>query len=122
MLSGIIGISTDITQEVENKELLKQYTHELERSNEELEQFAFIASHDLQEPLRMISSFMDQLKRRYGNQLDEKAHQYIHFATDGAKRMKEIILDLLEYSRANKPTEGKEDVDLNEVVDLNLSY
>ena len=115
LLSGIIGISTDITQEVENKELLTQYTHELERSNEELEQFAFIASHDLQEPLRMISSFMDQLKRKYGNELDEKAHQYIHFATDGAKRMKEIILDLLEYSRANKPTEGKEEVDLNEV-------
>ena len=116
LLSGIIGISTDITEEVENKELLKQYTHELERSNEELEQFAFIASHDLQEPLRMISSFMDQLKRKYGNELDDKAHQYIHFATDGAKRMKEIILDLLEYSRANKPTEGKEEVDLNEVV------
>ncbi|KKM87232.1 hypothetical protein LCGC14_1271050, partial [marine sediment metagenome] len=115
VLSGMIGISSDITQEVENKELLKQYTRELERSNEELEQFAFIASHDLQEPLRMISSFMDQLKRKYGNELDEKAHQYIHFATDGAKRMKEIILDLLEYSRANKPTEGIEEVDLNEV-------
>jgi PAS domain S-box-containing protein len=114
-LSGIIGISSDITQEVKNKELLKQYTRELERSNEELEQFAFIASHDLQEPLRMISSFMDQLTRKYGDQLDEKAHQYIHFATDGAKRMKQIILDLLEYSRATNPTEGKEKVDLNEV-------
>ena len=116
LLSGIIGISTDITEEVENKELLKQYTHELERSNEELEQFAFIASHDLQEPLRMISSFMDQLKRKYGNDLDDKAHQYIHYATDGAKRMKEIILDLLDYSRAKKPTEGKENVVLTEVV------
>ncbi|MGB3144206.1 MAG: PAS domain S-box protein, partial [Maribacter sp.] len=116
LLSGIIGISTDITEEVENKELLKQYTHELERSNEELEQFAFIASHDLQEPLRMISSFMDQLKRKYGNELDDKAHQYIHYATDGAKRMKEIILDLLDYSRAKKPTEGKENVVLTEVV------
>ena len=116
LLSGLIGISTDITKEVENRKLLSRYTHELERSNEELEQFAFIASHDLQEPLRMITSFMDQLKRKYGNQLDEKAHQYIHFATDGAKRMKEIILDLLEYSRAKKATEGKEKVDLNEVV------
>ncbi|TXD84093.1 PAS domain S-box protein [Subsaximicrobium wynnwilliamsii] len=115
-LSGIIGISSDITQEVKNKELLKQYTHELERSNEELEQFAFVTSHDLQEPLRMISSFMTLLQRKYGDQLDDKAHQYIHFATDGAKQMKQIILDLLEYSRANASTEGKEDVDLNEVL------
>ncbi|WP_044404157.1 PAS domain S-box protein [Lacinutrix sp. Hel_I_90] len=115
-LSGIIGISSDITQEVKNKALLAKYTRELERSNEELEQFAFIASHDLQEPLRMVTGFMDQLKRKYGEQLDEKAHQYIHFATDGAKRMKQIILDLLVYSRAGRLNEGKEIVDLNEVL------
>jgi light-regulated signal transduction histidine kinase (bacteriophytochrome) len=110
------SVILDITQEAKNEELLEQYTLELERSNEELEQFAFVASHDLQEPLRMISSFMDQLQRKYGNQLDEKGHQYIHFATDGAKRMKQIILDLLEYSRANRPTEGKEEVAMNEVL------
>jgi len=115
-LSGIIGISSDITQEVKSEELLKQYTLELERSNEELEQFAFVASHDLQEPLRMVSSFMDLLQRKFGDQLDEKGNQYIYFAADGAKRMKQIILDLLEYSRASRPTEGKEDVDLNEVI------
>ncbi|REG82309.1 PAS domain S-box protein [Algoriphagus antarcticus] len=115
-LSGIIGISSDITQEIKTEELLKQYTLELERSNEDLEQFAFVASHDLQEPLRMIASFMDLLKRKYGDLLDEKGHQYIHFATDGAKSMKQIILDLLEYSRANRPTEGKKEVDLNEVL------
>ncbi|CAN5589314.1 hypothetical protein BH11BAC3_BH11BAC3_07200 [soil metagenome] len=117
ILSGIIGISSDITQEVKNKELINQYTTELERSNKELEQFAFIASHDLQEPLRMISSFMDQLQRKYGDQLDEKGNQYIYFATDGAKRMKQIILDLLRYSRAGRPTEGKEIVNLNELID-----
>ena len=116
-VSGIIGISSDITQEVKNKELLEKYTRELERSNEDLEQFAFVTSHDLQEPLRMISSFMDLLSRKYNDQLDEKAHQYIHFATDGAKRMKQIILDLLDYSRAGDPKERKEVVDLNEVVD-----
>jgi len=116
VLSGMIGISSDITREVKSEELLKQYTLDLERSNEELEQFAFVASHDLQEPLRMISSFMDLLKRKYGDQLDEKGHQYIHFATDGAKRMKQIILDLLEYSRASRPTEGKENVNLNDVL------
>lgn len=119
----MVGAMTDLTErkhmEIQLSELnisLSKYTHELERSNEELEQFAFITSHDLQEPLRMITSFMDLLKRKYGEQLDEKAHQYIHFATDGAKRMKQIILELLEYSRASKPTEGMEKVDMNEIL------
>ena len=98
-----------------NKEL-KTQARELERSNEELEQFAFITSHDLQEPLRMISSFMEQLKRKYSDQLDDKALQYIHFATDGAKRMKQIILDLLLYSRVNRPSEEAESVDLNTII------
>lgn len=119
----MVGAMTDITEhknmELQLSELnqsLQQYTVELERSNEELEQFAFVASHDLQEPLRMISSFMELLQRKYGEDLDEKAHQYIHYATDGAKRMKQIILDLLEYSRATRPTEGKEVVNLNEAL------
>lgn len=119
----MVGAMTDFTklkeQEtklVELNKTLKTYTKELERSNQELEQFAFITSHDLQEPLRMISSFMDQLKRKYSDQLDDKALQYIHFATDGAKRMKQIILDLLLYSRANKPFEDIEKVSLNELL------
>ncbi|WP_323755849.1 PAS domain S-box protein [Roseivirga sp.] len=119
----MVGAMTDITEqkhmELQLSELnksLKQYTLELERSNEELEQFAFVASHDLQEPLRMVSSFMDLLQLKYGDQLDEKGHQYIHFATDGAKRMKQIILDLLEYSRATRPSEGIEEVDMNAVL------
>ncbi len=118
----MVGAMTDISEQKrmtselsELNETLQKHSLELERSNEELEQFAFVASHDLQEPLRMISSFMEQLKRKYGEHLDEKALQYIHFATDGARRMKQIILDLLEYSRSNKPTEGKEEIDLNEV-------
>lgn len=119
----MVGAMTDISEQkqmtVQLDELnqsLQQYTLELERSNEELEQFAFVASHDLQEPLRMISSFMDLLQRKYGDKLDEKGHQYIHFATDGAKQMKQIILDLLDYSKAGRPTEGKEDVDMNAVL------
>ncbi|MCH7396720.1 PAS domain S-box protein [Belliella sp. DSM 107340] len=119
----MLGAMSDFTQlkkqEAELLEInqsLENYSKELERSNEELEQFAFITSHDLQEPLRMISSFMDQLKRKYSHQLDEKALQYIHFATDGAKRMKQIILDLLLYSRANTPSEQLEEVNLNEIV------
>ena len=119
----MVGAMTNLTNQKKlEKELLQlnnslnKYSKELERSNEELEQFAFITSHDLQEPLRMISSFMDLLKRRYGDQLDEKALQYIYYATDGAQRMKQIILDLLEYSRANRPSEGLEEVDLNEII------
>lgn len=119
----MVGAMSDITEEKELSEQLsnlnkslQQHALELERSNEELEQFAFVASHDLQEPLRMISSFMDQLKRKYSDSLDEKALQYIYFATDGAKRMKRIILDLLDYSRAGKPAEEKEELDLNEIV------
>ncbi|MHA6279553.1 PAS domain S-box protein [Salinimicrobium sp. CAU 1759] len=121
--SRIYGSIQDITvqkkYEIQLEELnrkLRKHAVELERSNQELEQFAFVASHDLQEPLRMISGFMNQLKRKYEKQLDEKAHQYIYFATDGATRMKQIIMDLLEYSRAGRPTEAIEQVDLNELV------
>ncbi len=118
----MVGAMTNTTEQKqmilkvsELNKSLQQYAAELERSNEELEQFAFVASHDLQEPLRMISSFMDQLNSKYKDQLDERGKQYIYFATDGAKRMKQIILDLLEYSRSSRPTEGKETVDLNEL-------
>ncbi|PQJ74597.1 PAS domain-containing protein [Polaribacter gangjinensis] len=107
------SILLDVSQEAKNEELLKRYTLELERSNEELEQFAYVASHDLQEPLRMISSFMDLLKRKYADKIDEKGQQYINFATDGAKRMKNLILDLLEYSRAGRTNEVRENVDLD---------
>jgi PAS domain S-box-containing protein len=95
---------------------LKVKIRELEQANEELEQFAFIASHDLQEPLRMVSSFMEQLKRKYESQLDHKAHQYIHYAMDGSKRMKRIILDLLDYSRAGRISGGMEEVSLEEII------
>lgn len=95
---------------------LQKRAKELAYSNEELEQFAYIASHDLQEPLRMVSSFLTQLEKKYKDQLDEKANQYIHFAVDGAVRMRRIILDLLEYSRVGKTQEHLELVDLNEVV------
>lgn len=120
----MVGAITDITFRKNfesqllqlNKELQKQIKA-LKLANEELEQFAFITSHDLQEPLRMITSFMDQLQRKYSEQLDDKANQYIYFASDGAKRMKRIILDLLEYSRAGKSTHDKEMIDLNEILD-----
>jgi len=120
----MVGAMTDISEQKQMdvklrdvNQVLQQHTLELERSNEELEQFAFVASHDLQEPLRMVSSFMDLLKRKYGDQFDEKGHQYIHFATDGAKKMKQIILDLLDYSRAGKVIEEPITFDLNKTLE-----
>ena len=77
----------------------KQIEYELRNVNKELEQFAYIASHDLQEPLRMVTSFLTLLESKYENQLDDKAKQYIFYAVDGAKRMRQIIVDLLEFSR-----------------------
>ncbi len=106
--------------ELQLKELnasLAERTRALEISNAELEQFAYVASHDLQEPLRMVTSFMTQLERKYGEILDDKAKQYIYFAVDGAKRMREIILDLLEFSRVTRMDEDIELVNINSILD-----
>ncbi|WP_406653213.1 ATP-binding protein [Marinoscillum sp.] len=98
-----------------NKTLQKK-TRELEFSNSELEQFAYVASHDLQEPLRMVTGFLTQLEKKYLNQLDEKPRQYIHFAKDGAIRMKHIILDLLEFSRVRTLDDAIEQIDTHQMV------
>ncbi|MFN4764384.1 PAS domain S-box protein [Gillisia sp. Q332] len=119
----MIGSMQDITELKQNERaleelnfILKSRANELAVSNAELEQFAYIASHDLQEPLRMVTSFLSQLQKKYEDQLDEKAQQYIHFATDGAVRMRQIILDLLEYSRVGRMDYRYEKIDLNELI------
>jgi two-component system CheB/CheR fusion protein len=116
-------IVNDITERKKAETMLQQLNHDLETraaelaaSNAELERFAYIASHDLQEPLRMVSSFLQLLQKKYKGQLDDKATQYIHFAVDGAERMKTLILDLLEYSRVGSGKGSFGPVNMDDVM------
>lgn len=119
-----IAIERDITERKKSELELKQLYEELELrakklaiSNFELEQFAYVASHDLQEPLRMVTSFLTLLEKRYADKLDDKAREFIFFAVDGATRMRQIILDLLDYSRIGKGDIALSDIDLNRILD-----
>ncbi|XGV97133.1 MAG: PAS domain-containing protein [Leptolyngbya sp. BL-A-14] len=98
----MIGINYDITERKQAEEALQQLTVDLQRSNQELEQFAYVASHDLQEPLRAITSYTQLFAKRYQGQIDEKADKYIHYVIDGAARMQQLIQDLLAYSRVGR--------------------
>lgn len=122
-VNSIVLNQRDISQRKETESLLNQLNEtlefrarELSSSNIELERFAYVASHDLQEPLRMVSSFLTLLESRYAAQLDEKAKQYISFAVDGAERMKRLINDLLEYSRTGNTRGAQEKLNMNDLV------
>jgi signal transduction histidine kinase len=109
-------ILEELAQIREAHALLDAQARDLERSNAELEQFAYVASHDLQEPLRKVASFCQLLEQRYKGELDERADQYIEFAVDGAKRMQQLINDLLAFSRVGRTPGALAPVDLGEAL------
>ncbi|HLN20826.1 MAG TPA: PAS domain-containing protein [Bacteroidales bacterium] len=115
LLSGVCFDITGLKEGTEN--LISRLNQELLRSNRELESFAYVASHDLQEPLRMITSFTQLLEVQYGEKLDARAREYIEYATSGAKRMYDLINSLLAYSRINKKELAYARIDVNKVVD-----
>jgi len=112
----IFGYGIDITEMRSVQLKLNETLLDLKNINEELEQFAYIISHDLQEPLRMVKSFLQLLEKKLGNSLDDTDKRYINFAVNGADRMKKHIQDLLEYSRIGKKTEEVDDVNCNEIL------
>lgn len=114
---NLVAVVTDVTERRRAEENLAAKAEELSRSNTELEQFAYVASHDLQEPLRMVVSYLQLLERRHGADLSADAREYIGFAVKGAHRMSSLIRDLLEYSRAGRTSSPLEEIDARTAVE-----
>ena len=115
----VLASIVDITERKKAEALLQEKLLELQRSNEELQQFAYVCSHDLQEPLRVISNYTQLLAKRYmGKTLDDDAHEFIDFTLDATKRMHQLINDLLLYSRVETRGKGFVDVDMNEILQI----
>ena len=115
-----LTVSRDITERKKAEEQLKNMINELERSNQELQQFAYVSSHDLQEPLRTITSFTQLLERRYKGQLDSDADEFMGYIVDASIRMKQQIKDLLEYSRVATKGEEFELVNTNDILNQTI--
>jgi PAS domain S-box-containing protein len=113
----VLSVVEDITERKHTAEELQAQREELLRSNRDLEQFAYIASHDLQEPLRMVASYTELLSERYQGQLDEKADKYIRYAVDGARRMQQLVADILAYSRVGSQGRPLVRVDASAIAD-----
>lgn len=116
-VSRAVVTLTDITERREFQRKLEETVAKLEESNDRLEQFAYVASHDLQEPLRMVTSYLQLLENRYGDSFDEDGQEFLEFAVDGAERMREMIDGLLAYSRVDTQGGSFEPVDLNAVLE-----
>jgi light-regulated signal transduction histidine kinase (bacteriophytochrome) len=120
MIIGASTIARDISGRKKMEEELKETLKKLKTSNSELEQYAYVASHDLQEPLRMITSFLQLLQRRYAGQLDSEADEFIEFAVDGANRMQDLIKDLLAYSRVTSKGKEFKEIKMEETLEQAL--
>ncbi|CAN5178503.1 hypothetical protein BH10CYA1_BH10CYA1_60900 [soil metagenome] len=117
----VLAAIVDITERNRKEEFLQEKISELGRSNEELEQFAYVCSHDLQEPLRVISSYTQLLSKRYRGNLDEKADLFIDFITDASKRMQVLVNDLLVFSRLQTKAQEFKEVDCSSIVSMALA-
>jgi light-regulated signal transduction histidine kinase (bacteriophytochrome) len=117
-----VGVKRDITEDKESACRLESTISELARSNAELEQFAYVASHDLREPLRMISSYLSLLERRNGEGLTEDGLEFLTYARDGAKRMDRLVLDLLDYSRIGRRGDALEPMAVLPALELSKGH
>ncbi|MFZ4057338.1 MAG: ATP-binding protein [Ferruginibacter sp.] len=115
-LNFVIGYGVDITEQKRMEIDLANAFKNLKAVNQELEQFAYIASHDMNEPLRMVTGFLSLLENKYKSSLDEQAQQYVGYALNGAQRLRQMLIDLLDYSRANRITLTLENVDVHQLL------